>query len=503
MKHWTLKSGTALAICMTGSAAFADVTAQDVWGAWKKQMTQAGYALTATEAMSGGVLTLTDISTTIDIPEDDDSIALSIEKVEFKENGDGTVTVLLPATLPISADIKSESEGDISIKAEYRSTDLNWLVSGAPDAMTHVQSASALTLALTELRDNGKPVDLGKAELTMNNVNFQSVMAMGVNMTQTQSGSAETVSYEIDMTDPEGSGGRFTFSGGVKDLALNGTSSIPEGVDMSDFPAALAAGFGFGGAFSHGGGTMHIEATGGPDEFRADTSTSSGSVQVSMDAGKLVYDVKSQGLKVDAFTSEMPLPISFAMADSGFRLAMPLSKSDAIQGVELALKLGDFTMADMLWGLFDPTGQLPRDPATIELDLTGQVKLTQDLMDEKAMAKLGDAAPGELHAATINTLTVRAAGAELTGNGAFTFDNTDLVSFDGLPRPQGSVNLKLVGGNTLLDKLVAMGFVPEDQAMGARMMMGLLAVPEGEDTLTSVIEVNEQGHLLANGQRLK
>jgi hypothetical protein len=191
------------------------------------------------------------------------------------------------------------------------------------------------------------------------------------------------------------------------------------------------------------------------------------------------------------------------MADSGFRLAMPLSKSDAIQGVELALKLGDFTMADMLWGLFDPTGQLPRDPATIELDLTGQVKLTQDLMDEKAMAKLGDAAPGELHAATINTLTVRAAGAELTGNGAFTFDNTDLVSFDGLPRPQGSVNLKLVGGNTLLDKLVAMGFVPEDQAMGARMMMGLLAVPEGEDTLTSVIEVNEQGHLLANGQRLK
>jgi hypothetical protein len=146
---------------------------------------------------------------------------------------------------------------------------------------------------------------------------------------------------------------------------------------------------------------------------------------------------------------------------------------------------------------------LPRDPATIELDLTGEVKLTQDLMDEKAMAQMGDTPPGELHSAKVNTLTVRAAGAELTGDGAFTFDNTDLTSFDGLPRPQGVLNLMLVGGNGLLDKLVAMGFVPEDDAMGARMMMGLFAVPAGDDVLTSTIEVNEQGHVLANGQRLK
>ena len=39
--------------------------------------------------------------------------------------------------------------------------------------------------------------------------------------------------------------------------------------------------------------------------------------------------------------------------------------------------------------------------------------------------------------------------------------------------------------------------------MGARMMMGLFAVPgEGEDTLKSKIEVNDEGHVLANGQRL-
>ena len=73
-----------------------------------------------------------------------------------------------------------------------------------------------------------------------------------------------------------------------------------------------------------------------------------------------------------------------------------------------------------------------------------------------------------------------------------------------MPKPTGSLDLTLVGGNGLIDKLVAMGLLPEEQAMGARMMMGLFAVPgDGEDSLKSKLEINEDGHVLANGQRLK
>ncbi|MEM9581020.1 MAG: DUF2125 domain-containing protein, partial [Pseudomonadota bacterium] len=101
-------------------------------------------------------------------------------------------------------------------------------------------------------------------------------------------------------------------------------------------------------------------------------------------------------------------------------------------------------------------------------------------------------------------LLVSVAGAKLTGDGDFTFDNTDLTSFDGLPKPTGKVNLALDGGNGLMDKLVQMGLLPEEQAMGARMMMGLFARPgEGEDSLTSTLEINEEGHILANGQRIQ
>ena len=124
--------------------------------------------------------------------------------------------------------------------------------------------------------------------------------------------------------------------------------------------------------------------------------------------------------------------------------------------------------------------------------------------DQAAALQSSGAAPGELIALTLNNLVVDAVGARLTGTGDFTFDNSDLVSFGGIPRPTGAIDLKLVGGNGLLDKLVAVGVLPQQQAMGARMMMGLFAVagPE-EDTLNSKIEINEAGHILANGQRVQ
>ena len=51
---------------------------------------------------------------------------------------------------------------------------------------------------------------------------------------------------------------------------------------------------------------------------------------------------------------------------------------------------------------------------------------------------------------------------------------------------------------------IQMGMLPQEQALGARMMMGVFATPgDGDDTLVSKIEVNDQGHVLANGQRLQ
>jgi len=236
------------------------------------------------------------------------------------------------------------------------------------------------------------------------------------------------------------------------------------------------------------------------------TSSESGEFDIAMSDDGLTYALTTTGMNLAMSGRDIPLPVELAMQETGFNLTVPVSKSDEEQDFELGLTLGDFTMSEMLWGMFDPGGQLPRDPATIALDLGGKVKLFYDLFDPEQMEAVESegAIPGEVNALDINALTVRAAGAELTGEGAFTFDNTDLETFDGMPAPDGEVDLKLTGANGLLDTLIAMGLLPEDQAMGVRMMMGLLAVPgEGEDSLTSTIEVKSDGQILANGQRIK
>jgi len=198
--------------------------------------------------------------------------------------------------------------------------------------------------------------------------------------------------------------------------------------------------------------------------------------------------------------------VDVSMAESSFNITLPIAESETPQDMAFGLNLRGFEMSDLLWNIFDPGAALPRDPATIALDLTGKVTPSVNLFDPTAMARIEATGqpPGELNSLTLNDLTVEAAGAKLEGSGSFTFDNDDLQTFGGFPRPTGNVDLTINGANTLIDKLIGMGLLTSEDAMGARMMMSMFAVPgEGADSLKSSLTINEQGHVLANGMRIQ
>ncbi len=251
---------------------------------------------------------------------------------------------------------------------------------------------------------------------------------------------------------------------------------------------------------------MSFDVTEFGERTQISTSSDAGEFRVAIDQARIVYDVASDNVAFTMAEGDFPFPIEATMARSAMNLLMPVGSSDAEQPFGFGLTLADLEISDLLWSMFDPAEQLPRDPATLSIDLTGMGRLFFDLLDadEMDMMAMQGGMPGELNSLKLNDLTLSAAGAALTGTGAFVFDNTDLETFDGLPAPDGSVDLRLIGANSLLDKLTAMGLLPQEQAMGARMMMGLFAVPgAGEDTLTSTIEVKPDGQILANGQRLQ
>jgi hypothetical protein len=178
---------------------------------------------------------------------------------------------------------------------------------------------------------------------------------------------------------------------------------------------------------------------------------------------------------------------------------MPIGVSEESGDVGLGLRLVGLSISDDIWSMFDPMGALPRDPATLILDIAGRANWLVDVFDPALADEQMMEPPGEVQSVTLNELRLSAVGALLTGTGAFEFDNSGPV-----PQPAGTVNLRLEGANALIDRLVQMGMLPEDQAMGARMMLGLFARPgDGPDTLVSEITVQPDGAVLANGQRIR
>ncbi|WP_299955847.1 DUF2125 domain-containing protein [uncultured Roseobacter sp.] len=507
MTFFTLRTASvALIVGAMASAAQADVSGQDVWNDWKTYFKGIGYDVSADESQSGDTLTVSDIEFTSPETSDAAAVTVSIDRMTFTEAGDGTVEVVFPEVMPLEMSTVDQGGAKLDIQMEIRPSGANTTVSGMPTQMTSAYTAQSVELLLTELIVDGETIDAANVAMRviMNGLSGTTQSSVTGKRLYDQRMQATDVDYTLAFISPEGQD-TVDLAGGIDGISFSGESAVPLVVqDASDVSALLAAGMAVKGAFNYSGGstTMSVKEN-NAEAFSAETSSTGGKLEVVMGADGLNYSGGQNNLKLAMTTEDFPVPIEVDMARASFNFAMPLQKSDAADDFAVGFSFNDFTMSDLLWGLFDPKAQLPRTPATFVLDLTGKARLLFDFLDPSAAAAVDDPdfTPAELESVDINRLQVTAAGAELTGEGAFTFD-TDTPGA-GL-KPKGSADLMLVGGNKLLDTLVSIGLLPEDQAMGARMMMGLLAVPgTAPDTLNSKIEINEQGHIMANGQRIQ
>jgi len=181
-----------------------------------------------------------------------------------------------------------------------------------------------------------------------------------------------------------------------------------------------------------------------------------------------------------------------------------LSKKEG--NFELSVGLRDLYVNNELWDMFDPEEKLPRTPATLALKLSGVGNLFFNALDPKQAQELSRAdIPGQIKSISLDELDIQGVGLEVTGDGSFVFDNDDLITIPGIPRPRGSAEVQLIGGNTFIDTLINMGILTQDYAMQARMMLMLFAKPDPSvaDKLSSRWEITEDGQITANGQRLR
>ncbi|MGI1662320.1 DUF2125 domain-containing protein [Palleronia sp. KMU-117] len=483
---------------LAASPALADLTAAQVWSGWQAFASQNGYQLSATsESQSGDTLTVSGV--TMAMSEADATVSGTLGDFTFIERGDGTVSVDLPADWPMTFSGTDSDGVDFSATLTLSHTGLDLVVSGQPGQTLHTYTAPEISLTSTGFETGGEavPVDL---DVTLTNLAGEYEIVDGTPMSIRSDMSAGGAAAAFSAVDTEGSGDRVSLLASMTDMVSTSVGTMSSFTAMAGLGEMIAEGLTSEGTLSYRNASYQIAGSGEGQDFELSAGAGSGQLDVSVGENGLSYGGTNSDVTVNVASSQMPLPdASLAMANSSWKFDMPIAVSAEPQDFALLLRIDGLTVSDTLWSMFDPMSTLPRDPAALVLDLAGKGKWLVDITDPALAETPMEGPPGELQALTIRELRLDVAGAELTGTGDLTFDNSAMP-----PVPAGAIDLQLVGGNGLMDKLVAMGLLPQEQAMGMRMMLGLFARPgAGEDTLVSTIELTPDGGIVANGQPLR
>ena len=490
-------------ITMTAPAN-ADVSADDVLAMFEAYYGRMGTQLSAETSRSGDTLNLSNWTMNIQLPMGFGQITASLDTAALIENSDGTVEISYPETANVQVTAKIGEEPEIAFDFIAATENLSVIASGDPDDLTisystdrmeFLPSAASAQLLPDEMEISG----------VISGMRGSTHIVDGEVMQVAADNVIDNMQFGFDGTDP--AGGASSTNAIYTDMVTKTSLSLPNGMSILNLSAALRDGLAAQIIATSSGTSSRTEVTGGPIQMMQEMTQGNSDIEYLLDENGLRMAGTADTIAMQmSGLPDMPLPISARLGSADFNLVTPLNASEDEQEFALGLSLNDIEVDDSLWSLIDPSRALPRDPAQLTLDVDGRAKTFVDLLDFFGLMAAGqsDEIPGELNSLRLKDLRIALAGADLSGSGTFTFDNADLVTFGGLPRPEGAIDLALTGANGLMDTLVQMGLLPEDQAMSARMMMGLFSVPgTGDDTLTSTIEINSEGHVLANGQRLK
>ncbi|WP_234417055.1 DUF2125 domain-containing protein [Loktanella sp. Alg231-35] len=499
----TYKIGMCGAVCvaalMAGGAAHADVTAEQVWADWKSQMSLYGEDSVSigAEETSSGTVTVRDVTMSFSDPEV--TVETALGDINFNEQSDGTVRITMDESYPITI----TGEDGVVINVMVTQSNLEMIASGDPDAMNYALTADQYKIALVDVVD-ADVTFTGDVELAANDVQASYVTTVGDMRETSYEGSIALLDLLVDFQIPGGAGDYVTAAAKYNGMTMAGDMTVPLDADFENPDSLIMDGFAVAGGYVVQSADFVVDINAEGDQFAASGSTGLTTFTGEMNNNTLAYDASVTDLAVNAQTSEFPLPIEISMAEYGLGFAMPTGVTGESADFGINFDLVELAISDGLWDLFDPGNVLPRDPATLQIGLAGKAKALFDLFDPEQAAQMDSVEmPYELESLTLETLNIDAVGTKVTGDGDFTFDNSDMQTFAPMPAPEGEATIEITGLNALLDNLVSAGLVPADQVMGPRMMMGMFMQNTGDDQMETTVEITGNGEVKVNGNRVR
>lgn len=501
-------TSSALALMAFAMPAMADVTPEEVWQTWVDYFKTSGYEVTeGSRDLAGETLTLKNVALVAKSP--DATIEMTIPEVSMQSTGDGKVRTVYADTMPVKVSGKDVDDKPYETSLTFNYPGNEMITSGSKDDMTHDYTFPTLSVKLDEMK-SGDEVTKIPVELTLKNSVGSFHTKSDSTASYDYSHKSESATFTAAADKPEE--GKFNLTGSIDGIEMTGKlAGASKDVNMQEnLGAALDSGLALDGALKMGpldlafdfANTQDGEEQSGNGTYK----TANADLTFAMSKDGVTYQINSGKADAVMQVNSLPFPVTYGMESSTLDLQMPVSKSDTPAPFKVAYSLAGLTLGDEIWNLFDAGKQLPRDPANLDIDVTGNAKVLKNLFDPATLAAAegaeptaGDEAPLEPTDITINQISLKALGASIAATGELKPSETG-----GMETPVGKINAKYEGVNGLLDKLGTMGLIPQDQLGGVRMMLAMFARPDGgDDKLATELEFKEGGSVFANGQQVK
>lgn len=500
-----LGSSALVTAALAGVTAQADVTPSDVWANQVAYYEATGAIISGQPVVTGDTLTVDAPELVYVLPFGAGSLTVTLPPVAYVGNSDGTVTLTSLNDFDVTATIIIAGEDPVGATINVTQSDTSAVASGDPGDVTYTYTSGPFAVTLTDLQQP-EPDLIVTGSGTGEGYAATSRVTVGELVTVVSSSTVQPINVVYDVA--IGGDGTITSETTYGVTTNESTMTlVAGGTDILNLTPAFAAG-------------MSIALTTTMESSQSkDVTTLNGAVvsEISTDAGGSTASIalSAAGLVLDFIAGEVladiqqpdiiPFPIQFEATGASGGYTFPIMADAAPQDFGFRLSMEGLRVNAGLWELIDPGKELPRDPINLGIDVSGTTISDVDLFDFMALEQkfAGALPPVSLETLKINDLSLAAIGASLTGSADMVFDNTDLATYDGFPRPIGDAYLAVSGANAVLDRLQAIGAIGPDEASGARLGMGFIARSTGDDSFETNVEFNEEGHLSVNGQRIR
>ncbi|MEM1265326.1 MAG: DUF2125 domain-containing protein [Pseudomonadota bacterium] len=450
----------------------------------------AGLTIGGQDVTADGSVVLNDVVLAPDGPDD---VTISSPRITLSPDGDAPGGVIVTTTRLVISDPSADAPIEVVIEGEGFAITTNWMaaMNGAPSVTVVADRLSAS--GGNEAHPFLKALNLGVDGL---DIGFDGQFA-------SRSGeftfAVDNMTADYIITDPfDGTRQDVAFTYQGYEFAVS-AENLPEGEDDIERFVDEDGAFSMTAASGPVSMDMDIDIEGTP--LAMSGTGDGGDVEISFIDGRVVYRGTGEAVAYSIATDPavLPLPpIDISYSGVEMDITAPIRPTEGPEPVRLKFEFSDLTVSDAAWGLFDPEGKLPRDPATLDIDIAASVDINMPLFEALDDDGEGDA-PSPLMLGTVERVDMTrvfltAAGATAEATGA-----VDLLYQGPFPLPEGQINISLAGIQTLANTIGELGLLPAEEIAPMMGMMMMFAQPgDGPDTFTSQIEFKDGG-ITANG----